>query len=209
MMRRIKTLLAASLVVTASPAMAQHKDDEGYPLALVLSCGVGDEATGGYLALEGKWQEENKALATLQLFDQDQGGLAAPWPADGKTGPSQFFNSTSFGPEGAFTDIRFERDGQTWHLYSFTGPWKGDEPQDGAGGLAVVDKAGKLLWEQSCSERIMIYFDVLEETTACDSEGPLGAAACTGEEVTRTKPLAELYPWLAEAAPGALVPSTD
>ena len=134
---------------------------------------------------------------------------AAPWPAEGKAGPALFFNSTSFGPEGAFSDIRFERDGLTWHLYAFVGPWKGDEPQDGAGGLAVVDDSGKLVREHSCSERIGIYFDVLRATTACDTEGPLGAAACTGQEVTRTKPLAELYPWFAEAAPGALLSSDE
>lgn len=203
-----RPLLAAVLIVTSFAAHAQE-DDEGYPLAMILSCGTGDDASEGFLSLKGKYVEGAAALGTLQFFEEDKGVAAAPWPADGESGPARFFNSSSFGPEGAFTDIRFERDGMTWHIYSFTGPWRGDEPQDGAAGLAVVDGVGKLVRDFPCAERIGIYFDVLQATTACDMLGPLGAAACTGEEVTRTKPLAELYPWFAEAAPGALVPSTD
>jgi len=206
-----RPLFALALIVTALPASATEPLpgwDEAATPATMLSCGTG-EASEGYLAMEGTFITDETRLGTLQFVQNDKGTDLAPWPSDGAMGPAQFFYSNSFGPEGAFTDIRFERDGQTWHLYSFTGPWKGDEPQDGAGGLAVVDSAGNLVRDVACSERIMIYYDVLEATATCDTHGPLGEAACTGAEVHRTRPLAELYPWFAAAAPGALAPSAD
>jgi hypothetical protein len=207
-----RALFALALIVTALPASATEPlpgwNDAQAETATMLSCGTGEESEG-YLAMRGEVIADETRLRTLQFVENDKGTDLAPWPSEGTMGPEKFFYSNSFGPEGAFSDIRFQRDGQTWHLYSFTGPWRGDEPQDGAGGLAVVDSTGKLVRDVGCSERIMIYYDVLEATATCDTHGPLGEAACTGAEVHRTETLAELYPWFAAAAPGALIPSTD
>ena len=164
-------------------------------LALVLSCGTGADASEGSLALKGRFAEGEPALTTLQFFEDDKGLAAAPWPTDGESGPEKFFTSTSFGPEGAFTDIRFERDAQTWHIYDFTGPRTGEEPPDGAGGLVVLDADGVMIRSVPSVERMFAYFDVLQATAQCDRHGPLGEAACTGAEVQRTKPLSTLYPW--------------
>lgn len=187
--------LLATLLTFTSLATAVQAEDEDVPLAMVLSCGTGADASEGFLSLEGQPVDGDMALATLQFVEESDGVAAEPWPADGASGPAQFFSSTSFGPEGAFTDIRFARDGQDWHIYIFTAPWQQDEPQDGAAGLVVLDADGKVVRSVPCAERMAVYFDVLEATTRCDTEGPLGRTACSGGEVHRTQPLATLYPW--------------
>lgn len=190
-----RRLLAIALLLASTSTPFAQEDDASDSLALVLSCGTGEDASEGFLSLKGQPVEGKTGFATLQFFEEAKGVAAAPWPADGATGPAQFQSSNSFGPEGAFTDIRFERDGQSWHIYNFTGPWKQDEPQDGAAGLVVLDADGSVVRDVPCAERMFVYLDVLQATTQCDSEGPLGAATCTGAEVHRTRPLSELYPW--------------
>ena len=95
------------------------------------------------------------------------------YPADADKGaPPLFFSHES--KKGLYeVTVRFTNGGYTYRVFSVA-----DDKGDGAAGVTVSSKNGKLLSTVACIERPYIFPSYLQRALPCDMTNPNGKAAC-------------------------------
>ena len=133
------------------------------------------DRSGKYVSIDGVEQGPDQPWTDVQYRFGTEDKPEMVYPAEASLGAKRIYFSHEHRNNGVYhVSLRFVHRGFTYRVFSNAIGERGD----GAAGVIVTDRSGRVRSRIRCIERPYMFPSYLQRTLACDMKNPHGRAAC-------------------------------